>query len=804
MSAHLCRLIPRSYRWVLAVGIVATAVGSFLSSRLTLESDIAELLPRSFPSVQALEDMEDRVGGAVSTLRVVLTSDDFDAMLRLARDVEPRLERSAYVLYANFQNEVDFYQENALLFLSEAELDSLHSAVRETIDREKQAANPFMVDDLFGPPPSDTEAGGGDELAEWEARYREHEPKPYFTNSDSTVLVVQVAAAGESVDLEMSREMLAEVQEIMSAADPESYAPDMEVLYGGNIKNRIDEFETLARDIFGTAAYGLTGVLLLLVVYFRSLVPPLLIALTLAASLSWTFGVTELIIGELNTITGFLFVVLFGLGIDYGIHAFARYRETRQAGYSRDHALHNMVCETGRALTITTLTTSAAFFSLLFMEFKGFSELGLITGIGLIFALVATLFLLPSLIVASETLGLLTFDEVEGKTLDFEPRPLRPARALLVGGGLVPLLAAVAFTQVEFQYDFTDLRIVTPEREQVGELTSDVFTRSESPALVLASSAQEATAVEDLVRSMMEADTVTPTVDQVRSVYSLVPPDQQPRLERIAEIRQLIEEEDARELLTGDDLRRLERLEGYLGVREAVTFDDVPENELRPFLTRTGEVGSFVFIYPSVPLRDGRNAIQFAEDIGTLELPSGEVLHAASPNLIIADLLRTVIREGKIAVALSFAIVFIIVLITVRSVRETLIIMSPLVLGVVWMGGAMFLLGMKLNLFNIVVLPSIVGIGVDTGVHLRHRYREEGPGSLYLVLARTGPAVTMATVTTIVGYTGLTLARHPGLESIGKLAVVGLSATLVTALLMLPAMLEVTDRGRSGTENLGD
>jgi len=180
------------------------------------------------------------------------------------------------------------------------------------------------------------------------------------------------------------------------------------------------------------------------------------------------------------------------------------------------------------------------------------------------------------------------------------------------------------------------------------------------------------------------------------------------------------------------------------------------------------------------------------------------VLHAASPNLIIADLLRTVIREGKIAVALSFAIVFIIVLITVRSVRETLIIMSPLVLGVVWMGGAMFLLGMKLNLFNIVVLPSIVGIGVDTGVHLRHRYREEGPGSLYLVLARTGPAVTMATVTTIVGYTGLTLARHPGLESIGKLAVVGLSATLVTALLMLPAMLEVTDRGRSGTENLGD
>ena len=65
-------------------------------------------------------------------------------------------------------------------------------------------------------------------------------------------------------------------------------------------------------------------------------------------------------------ISGFL--VLFGLGIDYGIHAFARYRETRQAGFDQAQGLHNMVCETGRALTTTTLTTAAAFFSLLLMD----------------------------------------------------------------------------------------------------------------------------------------------------------------------------------------------------------------------------------------------------------------------------------------------------------------------------------------------------------------------------------------------------------------------------------------------------
>jgi predicted RND superfamily exporter protein len=798
---HSCRWVPRSYGPVLGLCIAATLVGGFLTSKLSLESDLATLLPDNFASVQALDAMEAEVGGAVSKLRVVLAGSDFDALLRLATDLKPKLEESEYVLYAQFENETEFYQKNALLFLTSDELDELYDVILDAIDAEKQAFNPFMVDDLFGPPPAEeSEEGEEDELAAWEAKYSEYEPKPYFTNPDSTVLVVEVAAAGESVDLDYSVEMLAEVRGIVESVDPAGYAADIEVVYGGNIKNRIDEFETLKSDIFGTAVYGFTGVLLLLFLYFRSVMPPILIAVTLAASIAWTFGVTYLAIGQLNTITGFLFVVLFGLGIDYGIHAFARYRETRQAGGDQAHALHNMVCETGRALATTTFTTAAAFFSLMLMDFKGFSELGFITGIGLVFALLATIFLLPGLIVTAERFGLLKIGRVEGKTLSFEPRPLASARPLLIAGGLVTILAIVGFSRVEFEYDFTDLRIITPERQRVGELTRGVFDRSESPALVLASSPEEAVAVEVLVETRMQSDTVTPTVDQVRSIYSLVPEDQGPRLERIGWIREMIEEEEAEDILTGDDLERLQRLQGYLAVDEPIEFSDVPENELRPFLTKDGEVGSFVFIYPSVALRDGRNSIRFAEDIGTLTLDTGHVLHAASPNLIIADLLQMVIREGKIAVALSLLVVFVIVLVDVRSVTEALMVLSPLVLGITWMGGVMVLMGMKLNLFNMVVLPSIVGIGVDTGVHIRHRYRREGRGSLHLVLKRTGPAVTMATVTTIVGYTGLIMASHPGLESIGKLAVVGLGATLLSALLVLPALFEVADAKRAATE----
>ncbi len=117
----------------------------------------------------------------------------------------------------------------------------------------------------------------------------------------------------------------------------------------------------------------------------------------------------------------------------------------------------------------------------------------------------------------------------------------------------------------------------------------------------------------------------------------------------------------------------------------------------------------------------------------------------------------------------------------------------PLVIGLLGRGGAMTAFGTKLNIFNLVVLPSIVGIGVDSGVHGYHRYLSEGTGSLPLVLRRAGLAVTMATLTTMVGYSGLLFASHPGLVSIGQLAIVGLATTLISAAVLFPALLQVLE-----------
>ncbi len=782
-----CYVIPKYYVPILIVAVIATAIGGYYSSKLTLQSDLAQLLPDSFESVKTLNRIKEKVGG-VGQLRIALETRDFAAAKRLAHDLEPKLLASPRVNYVDYKNDVGFFKNNAMLYLDLDELDSLRADIQGKIDSEKQKLNPLFVDDLFADTGSDSAASDND-LSKWEDKYSEFDRKEYYTNDDSTVLVIKVFPASTNSNLKFIQQMFDEVQAIVVGMNPTSYAPDMQVYYGGNFKNKLDEYKVIKKDIMGTALYGFGGVFLLIVLYFRRLVGALLITMTLLFSLTWTFGITYWVIGELNTITGFLFVILFGLGIDYGIHAFARYAESKKAGLSFEESMEKLICQTGRALITTAFTTSAAFFSLTLMKFKGFSDLGFISGVGILFAATAMMVVLPAFITLFEKFNLMRIERVPSKSLSFEPMAYRHSGVVLIGSALLTLLAIYSFAHLQFEYDFTNLRVVTEDRKLIDEKTQGVCKLSESPAVVLADSKSDIDEVVAAVRKIIETDKESPTIKTVRSAYSMVPGHQVEKIAKIRSIKRLIDTE-ADGVVKGDDKETLDQFREYLNVSKPFTWEDFPENNKRQFIDKQGQLGKFVFIYPSVALRNGLNAIEFLKDVGTIKTASGKVFHASSSNIITAEMLLIMIKEGKLAVLLTLLVVFVIVLIDFRKLGATLLVLSPLLVGVAWMGLAMFLMGMKLNFFNIVVFPSIIGVGVDNGVHIYHRYREEGPGSLLHVLKNTGMAISMTTATTIVGYSGLILASHPGLNSIGDLAVIGLLATFVTAMIVLPALLQ--------------
>jgi uncharacterized protein len=166
------------------------------------------------------------------------------------------------------------------------------------------------------------------------------------------------------------------------------------------------------------------------------------------------------------------------------------------------------------------------------------------------------------------------------------------------------------------------------------------------------------------------------------------------------------------------------------------------------------------------------------------------VYHAGSTSIVAADMLRLMQAEAPWMVLATFLIVALLMYANFRSIRWASLALVPLVVGLLWMMLLMEMFGLKLNFYNLVVLPAILGIGNDAGVHLVHRFREEGAGSLMYVFRSTGEHVAMGSLTTMIGFGGLLFSFHPGLRSIGELAVVGIGTTLLSALIFLPALLQ--------------
>lgn len=238
------------------------------------------------------------------------------------------------------------------------------------------------------------------------------------------------------------------------------------------------------------------------------------------------------------------------------------------------------------------------------------------------------------------------------------------------------------------------------------------------------------------------------------------------------------------------DSEDIDRLRRASGTTEQIDIENVPDYLKDLFTDRDGYVGTFVIIYPSVSLSDGRVSMQFARDIGTIVTEDGNVYHAGSTSLVAADMMRLMLEESPYMVIAVVIIVIFVVLSYFRSIKWAALAMIPLMVGLMWMLFFMELFGLKLNFFNIVVLPAMLGIGNDDGIHIVHRYQELGKGSIMKVIRTTGEQCTIGSTTSLIGFIGLLLSFHPGLRSIGIVAFIGLITTLFASIILLPALIQ--------------
>jgi len=217
-------------------------------------------------------------------------------------------------------------------------------------------------------------------------------------------------------------------------------------------------------------------------------------------------------------------------------------------------------------------------------------------------------------------------------------------------------------------------------------------------------------------------------------------------------------------------------------VDSKITINELPESVRNRLMDEKGE-RNLVVIYPKKGAADDRTSMQ----------RFNATLNGISPKItgwtqLALSWMEEAFTESKKAAIYIFIVVFVVMVLCFRSLRYSLLASVPLIIGMIWMLGLYPLFGMKINVMNIVVIPVVIGMGVDFGCHIVHRFIVEG--DISTVYRFTGKAVFLSALTTMIGFGSLGLiGSFPSIASIGTILFMGIATCLTAALVILPSLL---------------
>jgi hypothetical protein len=785
--------------WAFIVFAMLSSVPAlYLASRLELKSSFIDLLSTEDPEVKDLQLVLQKTGGlGFSTIAIQAT--DRPRAEKFAVQLAERLERLEGVKFVQARLEVEFLEDRQLYYLSTTELEELTKEVKAAIDHRVRKEAGLLLDEDEAPPVDPLDR------IKKEGEKKDLGLAPFLVGSDGKYLYVILGLGGSVADLGATSRVQAEVERVARESADE-LAPGIEVLFTGPIVNRREDAKFLGEDLSRAGIVGFVGVVVIVLVATRKRRPVLLLALPLALGLSWTFAFAYLTVRHLNAVSGFLVSILSGLGIEYGIHLYKRYVEERRRGRDPHESTLRMLRSTGGALLAACLVNASVFAVVAVAGFRGFMEFGLIASVGMLLTMAATLLLFPALNYLMDR----RWPVFVGERQHIAPIVL-PAFVRYAVLAAVPLLAAYSVHaiysgKVRFHTDWRELGADTPA-SRLDAYVIKTLDQSVTQVMLYLEEPGQSGAVRDAVEVVRTSRTergLPFNVVRVVGVDDVIPSDQAAKAKVLAELKtELARVKPSR--LTEEERPLFERAKRMCEV-SPFTLDDVPRSLKQRFLTVDG-TGTMGVITTNGVFEESRKLIDWSEQVGELraELAQRKVSGAlASENAIAGRIFRIITESGGRILAATFLVVFIVLLFEFRKLLHALAVLGSVAVGMLFVAGGMGAFGIELNFMNAAVLPIIVGVSLDNAIHIFHRYVEEGPASIPLVMRRTGSAALLSSSTNLAGFAALLVARHGGLRSVAELSVLGIVATVFTTTAVFPIALDLVGRLRghvSGDES---
>lgn len=831
MIDRVTELLLRRPRAILAVALVVVLASTLVATRLRLDPEVLNLIPRNNREVNEFRELLTETG--TLDLHVVVLQfpqgadppaygpliDRIGSQLRESK----RIESATWNIPDPFTL-IDRVLPYSMLILSPQQLGAVaeklsDESIRAAVERNRtllQTPQSATVKQIVRADPFNLLPVYLEKLKRAGAGLNVDLSSGYYVSADQSAAIIIAKPRKAAQDLPFSRSVMEETRALVDKAVAEFRSANPGVPlpvagYTGGYAIAAEDEKIIRTDLAINSVTSMLGVLLLYFYAYRRPSALLYAAVPMTAAIVVTFAIGALTFGTLSaTSTGFA-ALLAGLGVDFMTVLYERYVDERNRGASITDAVRTFMRHALPGVVVGALTTAATFYAVLATDFRGMTELGFLTGSGILVFLLCVVFVFPALLIIVER------RRADRRTLQVHAlgsaRLVRASiarpRAVIIAWILLVVVAGLAATRVRFSDNLQGLRATGNEGIRLQHVVTEKFGQAFEFMMygVRGTTASEAIAKSELAIPDLERIARNGTIGSYQSIATFLPSEAQQRLaiERLQagegdEFAFPRIERTFRQALVDSGFKP-EAYDGFLPLfaealrqRAPLTMETLErqglDENVRRFMKKTPNgYMSITYLYPT----KGTWPTFLPDDLQEFRKrhPEG-VLTGVN---LVSQTLRTIIRADAIrASLLGFVLVFGLLWIGFRSFTRACFVFVPFIAGCTCMLGFMATFNIVFNFMNVFVGLMLVGTATDYAVYMLQRY-DESPEEFPQNAAETGRAVVLAALMSMVGFASFGISHYPGVRSMGYASVVGIALSCLASITLLPALL-VTGRFR--------
>ena len=314
---------------ILILALLLSGFSIYVSKGLSYDSRMDNLLPQDLPLIKEFNEVVSKTGGS-GPLVVVLEGLAQDKAPLVISQLSQRFKKVDGTQYVDSQIPKEFLNNKQLLILSRNELTQLELLVNQGIQYARdQLTGISLGNELFNPEKLQKLSEDHQFFDEISSFYKGKKHRNYY---------IFVKPEGTVTDTAFTQTFVDGIEKAIHDSAFENEIPGLKIKLTGSLIVRLEENTFIKHDLEKSALLAAFLVVAIILMYTRSWFSILLIVFPLLLSMTYTFAVTRLVIGHLNIISGFLVAILMGLGIDYGIHLYIRFKQELLKGRSISEA----------------------------------------------------------------------------------------------------------------------------------------------------------------------------------------------------------------------------------------------------------------------------------------------------------------------------------------------------------------------------------------------------------------------------------------------------------------------------------